>query len=298
MSTTYYPGCTLKTQARNFEQSLLYALAVLDVPIAEVERWNCCGTVFSLAADDLIHHVGPVRNLVRAAEAGSETLLVPCAMCYNTLKRANAKVRAEPEALDTINAFIDAEGIAYDGGVEVVHPLELLRAQIGFGALSTMIVRPLTSLAVANYYGCLLVRPTGIGIDDSESPRIMEDLCEALGATPVLFPHRTECCGSYETVDHPEIVAARTMAIVGSARQRGADVVAVSCPLCAFNLDHRQKVAVAMDPQFSGLPVLYFSQILAAALGCPEDQLGLDAHSVDPRPVLRARGILSSGSSQ
>ncbi len=292
MATSYYPGCTLKTQARNFEQSLLFALRALGLEATEIARWNCCGTVFSLATDDLIHHVAPVRNLIRAAEAGSDSLLVPCAMCFNTLKRANAKVRAEPEALETINAFIDAEGIAYDGGVEVVHPLEWLRDEVTFDRLAAQIVRPLSGLRVASYYGCLLVRPTGIGIDDSESPSVMEDLAAALGATGVSFPQRTECCGAYETVDHPEIVAERTIAIVGSARRRGAEVLAVSCPLCAFNLDHRQTQAVAMEPQFQGLPVLYFSQLLAIALGCPESTLELSAHHMDPRPVLVEKGVL------
>jgi heterodisulfide reductase subunit B len=292
MKISYYPGCTLKTKAKNFEESTLCALKTLGLEVEEIDRWNCCGTVFSLAADDIIHHVAPIRNLIRTREAHSDAVLTPCAMCYNTLKRANEKVKNDPETLKTINTFIDAEGIAYHGDVRVFHPLELLRDELTFEKLAAKVVKPLTSLKVANYYGCLLVRPKEIGLDDVENPRVMENLDRALGAVPVDFPHKTECCGSYETVDHPEIVAERTMTILSSARDRGAEVVAVSCPLCAFNLDDRQKQTAQLYSGFKTIPVLYFSQLLAIALGCPEESLRLDLHYVDPKPVLKAKGFI------
>jgi heterodisulfide reductase subunit B len=292
MKISYYPGCTLKTKAKNFEESTICALTTLGLEVEEIDRWNCCGTVFALASDDVIHHVAPIRNLIRTREAGSAAVMTPCAMCYNTLKRANARVQADPELLKTLNTFIDAEGIAYQGDVKVLHPLEILRDELTFEKLAAKVTKPLAGLKVANYYGCLLVRPEEIGLDDVENPKVLEDLCRTLGAQPVDFPHRTECCGSYETVDHPEIVAERTYKILTSARRCGADVVALSCPLCAFNLDDRQKQAAALYPDFKSLPVLYFTQLLAIALGCPEASLRLDLHFVDPRPVLKRQGLL------
>ena len=65
MKLAYYPGCTLKTKASNLEVAAMEALKKLDVEFEELERWNCCGAVFSLADDDLIHHVAPIRNLIR-----------------------------------------------------------------------------------------------------------------------------------------------------------------------------------------------------------------------------------------
>jgi heterodisulfide reductase subunit B len=292
MKISYYPGCTLKTKAKNFEESTLCALKTLGHEVEEINRWNCCGTVFALTADDIIHHVAPIRNLIRTREARAEAVMTPCAMCYNTLKRANAKVRSDPETLKTLNAFIDAENISYAGDVKVLHLLEILRDEITFEKLAPKVVKPLTGLKVANYYGCLLVRPEEIGLDDVENPRVMENLCLALGAQPVDFPHRTECCGSYETVDHPEVVAGRAREILTSARERGAEVVAMSCPLCAFNLDDRQKQAAERFPDFKPIPVLYFSQLLAISLGCPEETLRLDLHFVDPKPVLEGKGYL------
>jgi heterodisulfide reductase subunit B len=114
----------------------------------------------------------------------------------------------------------------------------------------------------------------------------------ALGVASVEFPYKTECCGAYQTVDQPETVAERTYHIMTSARRQGADLVTVSCPLCAFNLDHRQKETARLYQDFQAMPVLYFTQLLALALGCPEEVQRFDLHLVDPRPVLKAKGYL------
>ena len=292
MNISYYPGCTLKNNAKNFEDSTLCALAKLGLEVKELNRWNCCGTVFSLATDDLMHHLAPIRNLVRTKEAGSDTVLTLCAMCYNTLKRANEKVKADPDSLEKINDFMDREKVKYAGDVRVLHLLELLREEVTFPAIAKKVQRKPLGLKVANYYGCLLVRPKGIGLDDMENPVILEDLMAALGVASVEFPYKTECCGSYQTVDQPETVAERTYHIMTSARRQGADLVTVSCPLCAFNLDFRQKEAARLYQDFQPLPVLYFTQLLALSLGCPEEAQRFDLHQVDPRPVLKAKGYL------
>jgi len=292
MKISYYPGCTLKANAKNFEDSTLCSLAKLGIEVAELPRWNCCGTVYSLATDDLIHHVAPVRNLIFSKEAKADALLTLCAMCYNTLKRANERVKKNAEDRDNINRFMDAEGLAYEGDVKVLHLLELLRDVITFENVAKKAVRPLTGLKVASYYGCLLVRPKEIGLDNVENPQVLENLMTALGAQSLDFPYKTECCGAYQTVDNPGIVAERTYKILSSARGRGADVVAVSCPLCAFNLDNRQRETSDLYPDFKKMPILYFSQLLGIALGCPEEALRFDLHDVDPKPVLKRKGLI------
>jgi len=292
MKISYYPGCTLKNNAKNFEDSTLCSLKKLGIEVEELPRWNCCGTVFSLATDDLIHHVAPIRNLIRTKESNSENIMTLCAMCFNTLKRANERVKADPESLEKINDFMYLEKINYEGDVKVLHLLEILRDEIKFENITKKVVKPLKNLKVANYYGCLLVRPKEIGLDDVENPTILENLTTALGADPADFPFKTECCASYQTVDKPEIVADRTYQILTSAQSQGADVVAVSCPLCAFNLDLRQKETVKKYPEFKNIPILYFSQILAIALGCSEESLRFDLHFVNPKPILKEKGLI------
>jgi heterodisulfide reductase subunit B len=292
MKLSYYPGCTLKTNAKNFEDSVLAIHKKLDIDLEELPRWNCCGTVYSLATDDLMHHLAPIRNLIRVKEQKNNRLVTLCAMCYNTLKRANLKVKEDPESLEKINNLMYLEKIKYEGDVEVLHLMEILRDEVGFSTLSQKVTRPLKNLKVASYYGCLLVRPREVGIDDPENPTIMEELVKNLGGEPINFPYKTECCGSYQTVDNPEIVVERTYSIISSAQVNGAEVIAVSCPLCAFNLDHRQKEAGQKHLEFKHIPILYFTQLLAIALDCSEDVLKFDLHYIDPRPILKEKGLI------
>jgi len=292
MKLSYYPGCTLKNHAQNFDESTVAAMARLDVEVKELDRWNCCGTVHGLASDDLIHRVAPITNLIRAKEELASAFMTSCAMCYNTLKRANQHVREDAAALATINEFLSLESTKYAGDVDVLHLLEILRDRIGFEKLGKQVKRPLKGLRVACYYGCLLVRPKEVAIDDVENPRVMENLIEALGATPVPFALKTECCGAYHTVAQPEIIAGRTNRIMGSAHGNTADVVIVSCPLCAHNLDHRQADARRLNPDLQQLPVLYFTQLMAIALGCDESVLHFNLHHIDPRPVLTGLGLI------
>ncbi|HUU38122.1 MAG TPA: CoB--CoM heterodisulfide reductase iron-sulfur subunit B family protein, partial [Candidatus Desulfaltia sp.] len=275
MKVSYYPGCTLKSNAKNFEDSTLCALRELGVDVKELPRWNCCGTVYSLATDDLMHHLASIRNLIRVKEAEADSVMTLCAMCYNTLKRVNERIKADPESLQKIHKFMDEEKIAYQGDVKVRHLLELLREDVRFETIGKKVKKPLHDLKVASYYGCLLVRPKEIGLDDMENPTILDDLAAVLGAEAVDFPYKTECCGAYQTVDKPEMVADRTFSILTSAQSRGADLVSVSCPLCAFNLDHRQNETAKKYSEFKKIPILYFTQLLAIAMGCGEEALRL-----------------------
>lgn len=291
MKLLYYPGCTLKNSARNFDVSTVTSMAKLDVEVEEMKRWNCCGTVHALGAENVMNRVAPVTNMIRVKEANASEFMTTCAMCYNTLKRANNDVKKRSDALDTINRFLDLETTKYQGDVEVRHLLEYVRDRVGFDKLAQKVKKPLKGLRVACYYGCLLVRPKEVAFDDVENPMIMENLIAALGATPVNFPLKTECCGAYHAVASPEIVADRTNKIMGSASEEKVDMVVVSCPMCAYNLDFRQDDARKLNPQLEHLPVLYFTQLMALALECGEDSLRFDLHHIDPKPALAARGL-------
>ena len=99
MKVSYYPGCTMKNHAGNFEESLIYAMKHLGIDVEELNRWNCCGTVLSLAEDDAMRQLAPVRNMLRVKEADASRVMTACSMCYNTLKRANDRVKADPVLL-------------------------------------------------------------------------------------------------------------------------------------------------------------------------------------------------------
>jgi heterodisulfide reductase subunit B len=288
MRIPYYPGCTVKTTAKNLEESALASAAALGIELEELERWNCCGVVASLAGDNLMEQLAPIRNLIRVQEQGADRVVTMCSLCYGTLKAANALFRRDEEKREKINQFMYEEP-DYEGGVEVLHLLEVLRDEIGFDTIAARVGEGLAGLRIAPYYGCLLLRPRELGLDDPEDPHILEDLMESVGADVIVDPYRTECCGSYQTVGNIDLVAERTRRIVGSAVRRGADIIVTSCPVCHFNLDRRQRDVLRIDREFSGLPVLYFTQVLAFALDLPESVMHFDLHEIDPRPVLESK---------
>ena len=297
----YYPGCTLKTTARNLEDSALAVARALGIELVELPRWNCCGVVASLTDDDLMRHLAPLRNLIRVQEANAAgivedemRLVTLCSMCFNTLKRTNARVAERPEDLEKLNELMYKEE-DYEGGVEVVHFLEILR-EIDPETIRRNVKRPLEGLKVAPYYGCTLLRPKEIGIDDPERPTAQDDIIRELGAEVVDNPRKTVCCGSYQTVANKDAVADLAYDILTHARAAGADVLTTFCPLCAFNLDNRQREVAARHPDFEHMPVLYLTQLMALAFGLGEEACRFDLNFVDPAGVLEASQLVKEES--
>lgn len=293
MKISYFPGCTLKTTAKNFEESALASLSFLGIDMVELPRWNCCGTVYSLTDDDLMHQIAPVRNLIRVKEQKDTRVVTLCSMCYNTLKRANNLVKEDEEKLNKLNDFMYRENVKYDGKVEVLHLLEVLKNEVGFSEIAKKVKRSLKGLRVANYYGCLLLRPPEVGLDDPEHPTILNDLLHSLGAEVIDYPYETECCGSYHTVVNVDLVVERAYDILNSAISQGAEAVVLSCPLCNFNLDNRQKEIKKKFPDFKGIPVFYFTQLLALSLGLDERVCRFELNFVNPYPLLKSKHLIT-----
>ena len=280
MSIPYYPGCTLSTKAKNYDRSGRAVAGALGLELEELSEWQCCGATFPLMVDDSMALIAPTRVLYQAQQAG-ERVATLCAICFHVLRRSQALLDRDPEMLERINWFTEQEY----RGVQVTHLLELLRDDIGWETLAEKVVRPLTGLRVAPYYGCLLLRPFDeIGLDDPEDPVILHDLVRALGAEPVDFPFNIECCGSYLTVKEPRVSETLSLDVVTSARNHGAQIIATACPLCQFNLEYPQRETEA---GYTGdeIPVLYFTQLMAVALGLPEEDWGLEEHYVEALPL-------------
>lgn len=274
MQIAYYPGCTIKASAREHETASLAVLGALGVELREMQEWNCCGVVHSLTSDNLIRHMGPVRVMARLRQQGDEEVATLCDMCYNQLARANLMAQRRPEQIAAISAT-SGDGLSYDGGAGVLHLLQLLRDRVGLRAVKARVRRPLRGLRVYPYYGCKLLRPGEVGIDDPETPAVLRDLMLALGASVVEGALQTQCCGAYHVVDRDAIVAGRVAATAGQAREGGAAAIVLSCPLCHYNFAAMQPTGPA------ALPVFYYSQLMGAAFGLPPEALGLDAGQRD-----------------
>ncbi|MGQ9604398.1 MAG: CoB--CoM heterodisulfide reductase iron-sulfur subunit B family protein [bacterium] len=301
MKIAYFPGCTLKTKAIGLDNSVRDTARFLGYELVEVPDWTCCGASFNFAVDNIMALAPPIRILANARKLGNQVITV-CAGCYNVLKRANYTVRNDPGKLATITDFIEME---YKGDVEVVHYLEFLRDRVGYEKIRSKVSVDLSRLRVVPYYGCQLLRPAKeLNFDDPEAPTIMDDLLDAIGCKLIDFPHKTECCGAFLTVcgdlepgsdpireDAEFAVSECSYTILNSAARSEADLIALSCPLCLYNLDFLQDRISKTHFGFRKIPVVYFSQLLGIALGLDLSNYGLDSdhHFVDPSPVLLSR---------
>ncbi|SMB98088.1 heterodisulfide reductase subunit B [Thermanaeromonas toyohensis ToBE] len=277
----YYPGCSLHSTAAEYDASTRAVFQALNIPLKEVPDWNCCGATSGHSLNTYLSHSLALRNLV-LAEGVAPHLVVPCAACYNALRSTQAFLESgEKEAKklkEDINSFMGRE---YKGVLKVHHLLEVLGAPEVLSLLKEKQKVSLAGLKPAAYYGCLLTRPPKIVNFEAnaEQPQLMDRLLKALGAEPVSWSHKTECCGASLSIPAAEIVYELVKKIVQAAVRAGANVLVTACPLCQTNLDTRQ-------PEGYNLPVLYISEILGLALGISAPWL--NKHIIDPSPVLKS----------
>lgn len=264
MKVTYFPGCTLRTKAKDLDRYAHAACEALGVELVEPKDWQCCGGVFSYAKDEIASKLPSIRALITARDRG-EALVTVCSACHNVIKQTNHQVKTDADFAFRVNNYLAQEKDApapYNGEAKVLHLLELIRDEIGFDKVADKVKKSLEGKKIAAYYGCLLLRPSKtMQMDDPENPRIIEDLIRALGGEPVIYPARNECCGGYVAMEDAESAKKKSTSVWESAENHGAEMIITACPLCRYNLIKNG----------STLPVVYFTELLAKALGVKED---------------------------
>lgn len=274
MAYSFYPGCSLDGSARDFRASVTAVSSALGLELRELEDWNCCGASSAHALDESLGISLPARNLVLAEEAGLD-LVTPCAACYNRLAAAYHRLERRPDLRRRVEEDL---GRPYRGSVRPRSLLEVFVSDVGLAALGERVKRPLKGLRAAAYYGCLLVRPAYLGLDDPENPLILDDLLRALGAETVDWSHKTECCGGHLGVSRPEVSVRLSGNILEAAALAGAEAVVTACPMCQGNLEMRQEEISRQKGRELRLPVYYFTDLVGLALGLEPRSLGIAEH--------------------
>ncbi|HHV96360.1 MAG TPA: disulfide reductase [Clostridiaceae bacterium] len=258
MIFSYYPGCTLKTKAKSLDIYGKKSAEELGIFLEELPDWQCCGAVYPMAGDEIATRLSSVRALATARNL-NRGLVTLCSACHNVLKRVNEDMKTNEYIRTRVNNYLE-DDIQYNGETEVYHYLEMIRNVIGFENLKRKIKYPLKGKKIASYYGCLLLRPGKVmQFDNPENPSIMEDFIRAIGAEPVIYPFRNECCGGYITLENRRLAKEKCNTIVASAIEKGAEAIITACPLCMYNLE--------VNSTELKLPVYYFTELLAEALG-------------------------------
>ena len=262
MTFSYYPGCTLSTKAKALDRCGRLSAKALGVELEEIENWQCCGAVYPQAEDEIATRLSAVRAL-NAAKQADQKLLTLCSACHHVIKRVNEDMRSNEYIRTRANNYLKLDA-PYAGETQVVHYLEMLRDDVGFDALKKAVKKPLKGVKIAAYYGCLLLRPSGVmAFDDPENPQILENFIRAIGATPVIYSQRNECCGAYMAMENADYAKKRVNTVLTSAADAGAELMVTACPLCMYNLQH--------NAGETKLPVKYFTELLYEALGLDEE---------------------------
>jgi len=253
MKLSYYPGCSLQGTARDYDQSVRGVCGMLGIELVEIPDWNCCG---ASSAHMTSHEVGirlPLRNLLIAADLGLD-ILVPCAACFQRLKAAEKALQADPEHWD-----IDGDRPS----VRIIHISELLSSPGIDKTIRQQVQQGLGGLKIGCYYGCLSLRnPKITDVVNYEQPDKLERIVSAIGARPIRWSHRTECCSGSLTMARPDIARKLVADIVEAAVRGGADALVTDCPMCQANVEGRQ-LDLSGGPK---VPVFFITELISAAL--------------------------------
>lgn len=276
MKWGYFPGCSLLGSARELRESLLAVAGKAGIELQEIPDWNCCGATAAHNVSRLLAVALPGRILALAEKAGMKEVVVPCSACYNRLAVARHELAADEHLREQVKALVEMD---YRGDVKLVNLLEMLAIVLGKDA-GLKVEKPFAH-QVACYYGCLLVRPPKVlKFDRPEDPQAMDELMRKIGAEPIAWPDKVECCGAGLSVSRTDLVAKLSSRILASAVKRGAEAMIVACPMCHANLDMRREDITRLTGERYSLPVVYLTQAVGLALGLSEKDLGLHRHLV------------------
>jgi heterodisulfide reductase subunit B len=283
MKFGYFPGCALHGSSNDYQQSVDATMSTLGVTLEEIDDWICCGATAAHSLNPKLALALPARNLALAAQQGHAELLAPCAMCSHLLVKAGRALEPDAALRAEMASIVEAKLDSVPRVFNLIQAFE----RIGLDTLKKAVTKPLADLKPACYYGCLLVRPPDVlEFDDAEQPRSMEAIVTALGAKPVDWGARTECCGAGMTMANPETVLTLAGAILKNAASHGANCLVVACPMCHVNLDMKQSEVEKFTGERFGLPVYYLSDLVGMAIGRSAKDVGADRHFV-PVPAAR-----------
>jgi len=279
---SYYPGCSLHGTAREYDDSIRGVLNLLDIQLHELEDWTCCGASSAHCTNEALAIDLAARNLA-IAEKNERGLLVPCVACYSRFKAAENEVKQHSKKLR----------FSYQGNVPIRYALDFFCDGPILEEVKKKLTKPLAGLKVVCYYGCLTVRPPKLtGIREYENPQHMDQLMERLGAEPIPWSYKTDCCGASLVMTRTDVVRKLGERLLSMAKEAEADCVVTGCPMCQANLDTRQEEIEKELGEKYDLPILYFTELMGLALGHKDVKKWLGRHITDPIKVLNSKGLI------
>lgn len=280
MRFSYFPGCTDHSTSLEYGLSTKAVCKIMDVELVEIDDWNCCGAAATHSLNHLLSLCLPARNISKAQAAQSGPLVVPCAGCFNMLKRTEHALKKDEARRKEIEEIV---GFKYQPSFDILALIDVMLNRIGLERVKEKVKRPLNGLKSACYYGCALVRhPKITQLDDPENPQYMDRLMRTLGAQPVEWSYKIDCCGADLALTYGNAVKKLVEKIVRGAQEAGAHCLVTSCGLCQANLEMRQEI---------GLPVFYFTELMGVAFDVEKRDGWWKKHMISPKGLLESLGL-------
>lgn len=269
---TYYPGCAMETTGKPIQSSIDAISKVLDIELRELPDWTCCGCPGE-SINELMSVALAARNLALAEKTGLD-MVVPCSCCYRNLVNAHVVYTEEPRIRDQVKEALAVVNIEYKGTARIRNLIDVFVNDIGLDVIASRVQNKLSGLKVASYYGCHQSRP--YGPDDFEFPEWQDQIVESLGATPVFFPLKAQCCGGAQLFSQKEMVQKLLYKILDNVERHGGQCIATTlCPLCFTNLDANQgRIKSRAGTKFK-MPIVALTQLMGVAFGLKLTELGL-----------------------
>jgi heterodisulfide reductase subunit B len=296
-SVAYYPGCALEGSGNGYDASTRAIASELNLGLVDVADWNCCGAMEVKNIDPKIQTYLSARVLSQAVnKTGKDVVMAPCNGCYHNLKKAEYDLTHDAKSIEVVDRLSQKSGhdTYQPGQAETIHALDWLKATVGEEGLRHRTQGKLAGLKVANYYGCMYVRPRhifpekdkGPGSESTSKPHFMDDLLGAAGAENVEFPLKTACCGGAHTLSDSDTSTKLVLNILQSAEASGAEVIATECPTCHSGLEMHQIRAEKRFGKKTNVKILYFTQLLGLALGIGPRKLGIHTNISDSKDLI------------
>ncbi len=292
----YYPGCVAQGACRELYLSTAALTDALEIELIELKKAACCGSGTYKEDSQLLEDTVNARNIA-LAESLNLPLLTHCSTCQGVIGHVDERLKEaqenDPNYFEQVNGLLKKEHCSpYQGTTEVKHLLWALVADYGLDKLQEKVIKKLSGLNCAAFYGCYLLRTQDhLPYDNRFQPESLENVFRTVGANPIYYQGRTQCCGwplaSYATKESFTMAGNH----LTEAMEAGADCLVTPCPLCHLNLDSRQPEVEKVIERKLNLPVLHLPQLVALALGISPDKLGLDRHVVSTKPVLEKLGF-------
>ncbi len=285
MKYALFLGCTVPVRTMGYEVSTRSVMEKLGIPLVDLKDFGCCG--FPLESIDHDTYLSVAARNLAVAESENLSVMTLCSACNGSLLKANLAMQDE-KVREKINANLKPLGRTYNGTVEVKHAARVLYENKDKIA---ELAKPL-NLNIAVHYGCHYIKPSEIyeDFEDPEVPYSLEEIVAAVGATPVQYENKKQCCGGAVLGIDEAVSLEMTRQKLNHMKSAGADAMVLVCPFCDIMYDVNQKRIEKQSEEKFGIPVLFLPQFVGLALGLSPDNLGLKLNRVSVRSLLKTLG--------